>query len=69
LKKFDMDEYTKRRIKQLRGHRALDYPEDGITQYTQRRIRELAENFKSERELDKSLLGCYTLWTMRDRND
>jgi len=69
LKKFDMDEYTKRRIKQLRGHRALDYPEDGITQYTQRRIRELAENFKSEREVDKSLLGCYTLWTMRDRND
>ena len=69
MKKFDMDEYTKRRIKQLRGQRSFDYPEDGITQYTQRRIRESAQSLELERELDKSLLGCYTLWTMRDRND
>ncbi len=69
MKKFDMDIYTKRRIQQLRGNRPFDQAEDGITQYTQRRIRELAKNSVMEADLDKSLLGCYTVKTMGDRND
>ena len=64
-----MDIYTKRRIHQLRGNRPHDQAEDGITQYTQRRIRELAETGAMEADLDKSLLGCYTMKTMGDRND
>ncbi len=69
MKKFDMDIYTKRRIQQLRGNRPFDQAEDGITQYTQRRIRELAKNSVMEADLDKSLLGGYTVKTMGDRND
>jgi len=68
LKKFDMDAYTKRRIQQLCGHRPFEQPEDGITQYTQRRMRELAQSLELERELDKSLLGCYTVSTMGDHD-
>lgn len=64
MKKFNMEMYIKRRIQQLRGRRPFDVAEDGITQYTQQRIRELAQHSECERALDKSVLGCYTLRTM-----
>ena len=66
LKKFDMLAYIKRRIRVLRGQAPPPDDIDEITQYTQRRIRELRGSGDSEKELDKSLLGCYTVGTMGD---
>ena len=69
LKKFDMDAYTKRRLKELRGEKVYsECPEDAICRYTRRRMREIRESIEAERELDKSLLGCYTVGTMGDRD-
>ena len=69
LKKFDMDAYTKRRLKELRGEKVYaETPEDAIWRYPRRRMREIRESLEAERELDKSLLGCYTVRTMGDRD-
>jgi hypothetical protein len=70
LKKFDMDTYTKRRIKELRGEKLYAAPSgDDVARYIERRIREIRESYNTEEDLDKSLLGCYTLRTMGDCND
>ena len=66
LKKFDMEEYIKRRIRVLRGHWPPPDDIDEITQYTQRRIMELRRSYDCDKDLDKSLLGCYTVSTMGD---
>ena len=69
LKKFDMDTYIERRIKELRGEKVYsDDPAAEIARYIQRRLREMRQSGEIERELDKSPLGCYTLRTMGDRD-
>ena len=69
MKKFDMDAYTKRRLKELRGEKVYtETPEDEIWRYTRRRMREIRASLEAERDLDKSLLGCYTVSTMGDRD-
>ena len=64
-----MEAYTKRRIRELRGERvyAMD-PGDEVARYIRRRLREIRESLETERELDKSLLGCYTVSTMGDHD-
>ena len=69
MKKFDMDAYTKRRLKELRGEKVYaEAPEDAIRRYTRRRMQEIRQSLETQRELDKSLLGCYTVSTMGDRD-
>ena len=69
LKKFDIDTYTSRRIRELRGEKVYSTcPEDAIWRYTRRRMREIRESLEAERGLDKSLLGCYTVDTMGDHD-
>ena len=69
LKRFDMEAYTKRRMKELRGEKVYSEPvDDVIARYTSRRIREIRETLEAQRELDKSVLGCYTVGTMGDRD-
>ena len=69
LKKFDMDAYTKRRIKELRGEKVYgEGPASDLARYIKRRMQEMRETAESERRLDKSLLGCYTVGTMGDRD-
>jgi hypothetical protein len=64
-----MDAYTTRRLKELRGEKVYsDCPHEVVWRYTQRRMREIRESLEAERELDKSLLGCYTVSTMGDRD-
>ena len=69
MKKFDMDAYTKRRMKELRGEKVYSEDPGGeVARYIQRRMRELRETAEAQRELDKSVLGCYTVGTMGDRD-
>tara|TARA_R100001594_G_scaffold79928_1_gene114486 strand:- start:406 stop:636 length:231 start_codon:yes stop_codon:yes gene_type:complete len=69
LKKFDMDAYTTRRLKELRGERVYsECPHDALWRYTQRRMREIYESLEDERGLDKSILGCYTVGRMGDHD-
>ena len=69
MKKFDMDVYTKRRMKELRGEKIYsEDPCDEIMRYIKRRTRELRETLEDQRELDSSRLGCYTVSTMGDRD-
>ena len=69
MKKFDMDVYTKSRIRELRGERVYaTEPGDEVARYIERRLREIRELREAERNLDKSLLGCYTVSTMGDRD-
>ena len=68
LKKFDMEAYIKRRIRVLREQSLPIEDIDEITRYTQRRIMELRRSFDCDKDLDKSLLGCYTVGTMGDRD-
>ena len=68
LKKFDMEAYIKRRIRVLRGQSSLLEDMDEITRYTQRRLVELRRSYECDKDLDKSLLGCYTVSTMGDRD-
>jgi len=69
LKKFDMEAYITRRIKELRGEKVYGIdPDDGISRYTRRRMREIRQTLEAQRELDKSPLGCYTMSTMGDRD-
>ena len=69
MRKFDMDAYTKRRMRELRGEKVYHVsPDSEITRYTRRRIREISEALEAERDLDKSVLGCYTVSTMGDHD-
>ena len=68
LKKFDMEAYIKHRIRVLRGQSSPTADIDEITRYTQRRLMELRRSHDCDKDLDKSLLGCYTVGTMGDRD-
>ena len=69
MKKFDMDAYTKRRIRELRGERVYaDDPAGEVARYIKRRMWEMRQSDEAQRELDKSPLGCYTMGTMGDRD-
>ena len=69
MKKFDLDAYTTRRIKELRGEKVYSEDPGGeVARYIKRRMRELRETAEAQRELDKSPLGCYTIGRMGDRN-
>ena len=69
MKKFDLDTYTKRRIKELLGEKAYPQPPPAaVTRYTQQRQQEIKDTTHSEPALDKSPLGCYTVDTMGDRD-
>jgi len=61
-----MEAYIKRRIGVLTGQSSPPEDIDEVTQYTQRRIMELRRSFDCDKDLDKSLLGCYTVSTMGD---
>ena len=68
-KKFDMDAYIRRRMRELRGERVYrDEDHEEIVRYTTRRIRELQREREAQKLLDKSLWGCYTVKTMGDRD-
>jgi len=67
LKKFDMDAYIKRRIRELRGEKMYtSQPGDEVGRYIERRLRELRDCQDNGSTLDKSILGCYTVGTMGD---
>ena len=68
MKKFDMEAYIKRRIGVLTGQSSPPEDIDEITRYTQRRLVELRRSYDCDKDLDKSLLGCYTVGTMGDRD-
>ena len=69
MKKFDIDAYTKRRTRELHGEKVYsEDPGDEMAQYIQRRLRELRQIHETQRQLDKSTLGCYTVGTMGDRD-
>ena len=68
MKKFDMEAYIKRRIGVLTGQSSPPEDIDEVTRYTQRRIMELKQSLDCNKDLDKSLLGCYTVGTMGDRD-
>ena len=69
MRKFDIDAAISRRIKEIRGERV--YSEDSTTEiarYIQQRMRLMRQTAEAQRDLDKSLLGCYTVGTMGDRD-
>ena len=69
LKKFDIDAYTQRRLKELRGEKVYsDDPTDEIMRYTRHRMREMHQSEEVQRALDSSRLGCYTVGRMGDRD-
>ena len=69
MRKFDMDAYTKRRIKELRGEKVYsDDPTGAVARYIKRRMAEMRENGHTHSPLDNSRLGCYTVGTMGDRD-
>lgn len=70
LKKFDIEKYTRRRMRQLKGEEIL-YNDSGmdpeLEEYTRRRIRELnlEEQMRQRKiNLDKATKLGYTLATM-----
>ena len=68
MKKFDMAAYTTRRIKILKGEIPEPDDMDEVREYTERRIEEMRKCRDNDSALDKSLLGCYTVGTMGDRD-
>ena len=69
MRKFDMDTYTARRLKELRGEKVYsEDPAEDVVRYIKHRIQEMRETAQAQRELDKSVLGCYTVGTMGDRD-
>ena len=68
MKKFDMDDYIRRRIRVLRGVAVAPADIDEVTRYTQQRLKEMQQTSDIEKGLDKSLLGCYAIRTMGDRH-
>ena len=64
-----MDTYTKRRLKELRGEKVYsEDPDDSVERYIKRRMQKMRQSAEAQRELDKSVLGCYTVGTMGDRD-
>ena len=68
MKRFDMTAYIARRIKILKGELPEPGDMDEVREYTQHRIAELRQSKDNDSTLDKSLLGCYTVGTMGDRD-
>ena len=69
MKKFDMDIYTKRRMKELRGEKVYsEDPTGEVARYIKHRMSEMRENGHTHSTLDNSRLGCYTGGTMGDRD-
>jgi len=69
LRKFNMETYIARRIKELRGEKVYGADaDDEISRHTRRRMREIRQTLEAQRELDKSPLGCYTISTMGDHD-
>ena len=69
LKKSDTFDYTRRRMRQLRGNEPPYYLADDETRnYTSKRLRELSErHFKDFKlSLDNRKLGCYSVSIMGD---
>ena len=67
MKKFDMDAYTKRRLRELKGEKVYnEEPIDGIESYTNKRIAEMRDTDDKQIDLDRSPLACYTVSTMRN---
>tara|TARA_Y100000310_G_scaffold23344_1_gene22308 strand:- start:3565 stop:3744 length:180 start_codon:yes stop_codon:yes gene_type:complete len=56
-------------MKELRGEKVYsEDPCDEVTRYIKQRMDELRETTEAKRDLDKSVLGCYTVGTMGDRD-
>ena len=68
FKKFDMEKVIDRRIRELRGELVPPDDIDEITLYTRRRMGEILQYGDTYPGVDKSLLGCYTVGRMGDRN-
>ena len=69
MKKFDINGYTSRRIRQLRGERIYAPDTDeALHRYTRRRMQEIRESEEEQRDLDRSPLACYTVGRMGDRD-
>ena len=69
MKKFDMNTYTKRRMKQLHGEKVYNEEiDDEVNRYIKRRLAEIHRIRDNQTELDNSFLGCYTVGTIGDRD-
>jgi len=69
LRKFDMEAYIKRRIKELHGEKVYnEETDDEVDRYIKRRLAELHQTRHNKTELDNSRWGCYTVGTMGDRD-
>ena len=69
MKKFDMDAYTNRRLRELKGEKVyVEEPIDRIKNYTNKRIAEMRDTDDKQFDLDRSPLACYTVSTMGDRD-
>ena len=64
----ELERYTRRRMRELRGEADIPWSEDPfIEAYTQRRIREMRLEYEMEQrevDLDNVALGGYTVATM-----
>jgi hypothetical protein len=72
LSEFELERYTRRRMRELRGDSNVPFAEDPfIEAYTSRRIRELRLEYEMQQRkinLDNVALGGYTVATMEAYN-
>ena len=68
MSEFDIEKYTRRRMRQIHGETTIPWSEDPfIERYTRRRIREMRLQREMEQrkiDLDNVALGGYTVATM-----
>ncbi len=67
MREFELERYTRRRMRELRGELPLPGEDPFIERYTRRRIRELRVQHEMEQreiDLDNVALGGYTVATM-----
>ena len=68
MREFELERYTRRRMRELRGDTSVPFAEDPfIEAYTSRRIRELRLEYEMQQRkinLDNVALGGYTVATM-----
>ena len=68
MREFELERYTRRRMRELRGDLSIPWSEDPfIEAYTRRRIREMRLQYEMEQreiDLDNVALGGYTVATM-----
>ncbi len=67
MREFELERYTRRRMRELRWELALPGEDPFIERYTRRRIRELRVQHEMEQreiDLDNVALGGYTVATM-----